>query len=279
MLCGGAVMSECGGDRAGGVSSSGRPNQPIRGVVEWQVVPRLVSAHAVAGSNGESAWIRSEDVEFFTRCSIERDALALLDFLESLRRVGASHESLLLDVVAPAARSLGLQWEQDSCDFAAVTVGVGRMQQAMRMLAPDRLVPPLDSAFTQRRAWLSVGPGEQHTLAVGILGHCLRGAGWQVDGPGAVNDADRPVRALSENWYDMVGLSVQCHRFLEDLSRQIARLRDCSCNSDVRIMVGGMPFLSDPGLAAEVGADLTAGDAREAVRAADGLCVDRARQD
>lgn len=264
-------MSELGVNGIGARSGRERQGAPIRGVVEWQVVPRLVKAHGVTGSAAESARIRSDDVEFFVRCSLERDALALLDFLESLRRAGASHETLLLDVIAPAARALGVQWEQDDCDFTAVTVGVGRMQQAMRMLAPDTLVTPLDSGVARRRAWLSVGPGEQHTLAVGILGHCLRGAGWQVDGPGAADAVRHAQRALSEHWYDMVGFSVQCHRFLEDLSQQIARLRDCSRNSKLRIMVGGMPFLSEPGLAAEVGADLTAGDAREAVRAADGL--------
>lgn len=272
-------MSDLGGDDTGGGSRPAWQGAPVRGMVEWEVVPRLASAHGVQAPTGEAGWIRSEDVEFVTRCSVERDALALHDFLESLRRAGASHETLLLDVIAPAARALGVQWEQDSCDFAAVTVGVGRMQQAMRMLTPDSLVPHLEGAVTPRRAWLSVGPGEQHTLAVGILSHCLRGAGWQVDGPGAADTSGHPVRALSEHWYDLVGLSVQCHRFLEDLSRQIERLRDCSRNENLRIMVGGMPFLSDPGLAAEVGADLTAGNAREAVRAADGLVVDRCKQD
>ncbi|MFZ8983388.1 MAG: cobalamin B12-binding domain-containing protein [Steroidobacteraceae bacterium] len=273
-------MTDCGGDVIGGSSRRAVQSPSVQGMVEWEVVPRLAAARGVRSPNGNaSSWIRREDVEYFTRCSVERDALALHGFLESLRQAGASHETLLLEVVAPAARALGVQWEQDSCDFAAVTVGVGRMQQAMRMLTPDSPVPSLEGAVAARRAWLSVGPGEQHTLAVGILGHCLRGAGWQVDGPGAADTANQPVRAVSEHWYDLVGLSVQCHRFLEDLSRQIERLRSCSCNENLRIMVGGMPFLSDPGLATEVGADLTASDAREAVRAADALDVGCAKQD
>ncbi len=272
-------MSEFGGDGIGGSSGPAWNGPHVHGIVEWEVVPRLATAHGVRSPTADAAWIRREDVEFFTRCAVERDALALHDFLESLRLAGASHQTLLLEVIAPAARALGVQWEQDSCDFAAVTVGVGRMQQAMRMLTPDSLVPSLEGVVAPRRAWLSVGPGEQHTLAVGILSHCLRGAGWQVDGPGAADTASQPLRALSEHWYDMVGLSVQCHRFLEDLSRQIERLRDCSRNENLSIMVGGMPFLSDPGLAAEVGADLTAIDAREAVCAADELAVNRAKQD
>lgn len=272
-------MNDVGGDGTGGSTHLAWQGTPVRGVVEWEVVPRLASAHGVRTPTGEAAWIRSEDVEFFTRCSVERDALALLDYLESLRQAGASHETLLMDVIAPAARALGVQWEQDSCDFTAVTVGVGRMQQAMRMLTPDSEGPHLAGAVTPRRAWLSVGPGEQHTLAVSILSHCLRGSGWQVDGPDAADVAGHPVRAISEHWYDMVGLSVQCHRFLEDLSRQIERLRSCSRNENLRIMVGGMPFLSDPGLVAEVGADLTAANAREAVRVADGWLIDRIKQD
>jgi hypothetical protein len=37
-------------------------------------------------------------------------------------------ETVLLDLLVPAARYLGTLWEEDLCDFLAVTEGLGRLQ-------------------------------------------------------------------------------------------------------------------------------------------------------
>ena len=58
-------------------------------------------------------------------------------YVEALRAQGVSLESLYLDLLAGAARRLGEWWASDLCDFADVTVGVGRLQQILRELSPE----------------------------------------------------------------------------------------------------------------------------------------------
>ena len=60
-------------------------------------------------------------------------------------------------------------------------------------------------------------------------------------------------------------------KWLKPLPGVIASLRSASRNPLVRVIVGGRVFTDRPERVAEVGADETAEDARQAVRSADQL--------
>ena len=106
-----------------------------------QIIPRLLQAHihgdsAADGTPNYSAQtgrpISSADVKDLVRMVLLPDDHAARASVEAMRLRGIPVETLFIDLLALAARHLGELWEEDLCNFADVTVGVGRLQQAMR---------------------------------------------------------------------------------------------------------------------------------------------------
>lgn len=110
-------------------------------------------------------------------------------------------------------------------------------------------------------------PEEQHSFGLSMVAEFFRREGWDV--VGVVGGAsDDPAARVRKEWADVVGFSIGSEIRLEWLRQRIAEVRAASRNPDVIIMVGGPIFIINPGWVADVGADSTAMDARDAPRAA-----------
>lgn len=244
-------------------------------IIECDIVPRLMLAHRTLEERsdpvqgGVEARLAADEVAEFGRLLLERDIHVVSAYVESLRARGVTADNLLLGLVAPTARWLGMLWEEDLCDFTQVTVGLGRLQQVLRQLSPP-VDPPADLREYGKRALLVAAPGEQHTLGILMVADFFRRAGWDVvGGPQAANaDLAGLVRG---NWYAVVGLSLACERHLEALAASIRSIRRASRNAAIGILVGGPLFTAKPQLVAEVGADDTGVDGRQAAERADHL--------
>jgi methanogenic corrinoid protein MtbC1 len=160
-------------------------------------------------------------------------------------------------------------WEEDLCDFTEVTLGVTRLNNMMRLIcaAFDEVPQP---ALGAPSALLLQAPGEQHGLGLSMVVHFFRRAGWNVRAE-PQSEAEGLIDLVGHTWFDMIGISVSCSNRLDRLAACIAGLREASCNPSIVIMVGGPPFIEDPLLAATMGADSTAADARLAVETAHSL--------
>jgi MerR family transcriptional regulator, light-induced transcriptional regulator len=198
------------------------------------------------------------------------------EMIAGLRIRGVSVESIYLDLLAPAARELGRRWEEDLTSFSDVTVAIGRLQRLMRGLSPgfgSEVEAPADG----RRILLIPAPGEQHTFGLSIVAEFFRRAGWEVVGADGKEGLDTATLVRKE-WYDVVGISVGVEARLDWLKSGIAALRGASRNRAVGVLVGGPVFSLYPERAAEVGADATAPDGRQAPDVAEGLLGSRARR-
>ncbi len=82
------------------------------------------------------------------------------------------------------------------------------------------------------------------------------------------------VDVVTAERFDLIGFSMANECWLDPLPPLISRLRLASKNRDVRVIVGGRAFSRNPERVAQVGADDTAEDAREAVRTAARLFSD-----
>jgi methanogenic corrinoid protein MtbC1 len=107
-------------------------------------------------------------------------------------------------------------------------------------------------------------PGSDHTLGPLIVSEFLQAAGWQV------RLVQRPrvaelLRRIHDDWTDLLAISIQLDSEVTAATTLIARLRRTSINTNVKVMVGGSRMLANPGLAALIGADFMATDARDAV--------------
>ena len=92
----------------------------------------------------------------------------------------------------------------------------------------------------------------------------FRRAGWLLHGRRLDTKTDLR-EAVRTKHFDVVGFSLSCEVFIDELKAAIKIARKHSKNRSVGIMVGGQLFNERPELVAEVGADATAADGREAV--------------
>ncbi|MEO8038468.1 MAG: cobalamin B12-binding domain-containing protein [Betaproteobacteria bacterium] len=249
--------------------------------IETEIIPRLMLAHtpqracpSVPEVDGTGPGV--ETVHEFTRLVVEQDGEVAAAYVEALRAQGTPLEAIYLKLITPTAHRLGELWEADLCDFTEVTVGLWRLQQVLRGLsAAFRDEQP--QASTGRRILLVPSPGEQHILGLIIVGDYFRREGWDVWGEPPATSDDLPDIVRHE-WFDVVGLSVGCEVHVDKLAAEIRAIRHASCNQDVAIMVGGPLFIKYPELVAQVGADASARDGREAVQQAASLTEPGARR-
>ena len=192
-------------------------------------------------------------------------------YLLALRQQGVPVENLLLGLVTQAARSLGEMWEDDTCSFSDVTLGVLRLGHAVRALEE-----PMAAAQGAPSVMLAPIPAESHGLGLAILAQIFRRAGWRTHEPRARSISELAACVAREH-VDIVGLSVACDDHLGSLGAGITSLRQASRNQHLFVLVGGAPFVLNPHLAEIVGADATATDASHAVLQAQRLLAQAAR--
>lgn len=254
--------------------------QSISKLIEGEIIPRLLVAHAtdapvlpiVEGADG----ITAEDVEAFAPLSLRVEAAELLDQVEAMLNRGISVEVVMLDLLAPTARLLGQYWEEDRCDFVEVTMGLWRLQEIVHEIS-TRTSAGRQAAAGGRRVLISSMPGDPHSFGAVLLDEMFARNGWVTDRLGDTSLPEMLAR-VCEEWFDLVGLTVghDCH--IGALPSAIAALRKVSRNPRLRVMVGGPTFVHNVDLAAQVGADGTAPDAKLAVALAGELVAAQERE-
>ncbi|WP_293367984.1 cobalamin-dependent protein [Nevskia sp.] len=250
---------------------------PLIRTIESEIIPRLLLAHKGAaearGEHDARGEIPSpEHVLEFAGLVLTQDASAAARYMEAMVDQGFLLETLYLELLAPAARHLGALWEQDLCDFVDVTVALGRVQHVIREFSPVFRDNALAPKAKVRRILLTPAPGEQHSMGLMMVKEFFLRGGWEVVGGPGVPVGEVGAQ-LAEQWFDCVGVSAGGDCRLEGLATWIASLRAVSRNRSVSIMLGGPCFIAHPELAALLGADATAADARTAVRQAEILAA------
>ena len=239
--------------------------------IEGEIVPRLVLARmAGATTAAAKAPVRGPDVadvREFVRLLLNHDVGVAAAYVEMVRQRGASLEGVCLYLLAPAARELGLLWEEDECDFMQVTVGLCRLHHLLRELSPE-FRPEKSERKVDRNILLAPVPGDQHTFGLTLVAQFLRRAGWEVWHEYPTKSAE-VLELVRANWFSVVGLSVGTETRLDDVATIIRAIRHASRNRAVGIMVGGPVLVARPELAGLVGADATAIDGPAAVLCAD----------
>jgi methanogenic corrinoid protein MtbC1 len=273
-----------GGGWGSGVAQSGKQEvarecdgRMVRLVrtIESEIVPRLVLARRASVTPEVAKTVDCKapdaaDVKELVRLLLAHDTGVASAYVDTVRHRGATMELICLQLLAPAARELGLMWEEDECDFMQVTVGLCRLHQLLRELGSefrsDGAVPTVD-----RRILLAPIPGDQHTFGIALVAQFLCRAGWDVwhEFPSADTDI---LDVLRQNWFAVVGLSVGSETRLDDVTDIIGKIRRTSRNRSVGVLVGGPILVAKPEIAALVGADATAADGQEAVERAEQMC-------
>jgi len=245
--------------------------------LEAEVIPRLVEAHRLASESisvtAGCASPTTADVEAFVQLSLGTNESAAIQFVDERLEQGLPVEAVCLELLAPAATRLGVMWEDDLCDFNAVTLGVGRLQKVLYKLSPAFVSEAGFPANAHRIALVSA-PGEQHTFGLSMVAEFFLHAGWDVMvGHGGARD--EAVDLARQQWLDVIGFSVGSESRLDWLASCIKDVRAASCNPSIGVLVGGPLFTLNPEYASLVGADATSSDAKQAPLVAAGIVAAR----
>ena len=256
------------------------PNSEMSRMIERELMPRLLRADVAAAlaltpSGSQASAVSRADLETFLSHVLGDSEDEAIRFAAALTDRGVPTEAIYLDLLAPTATALGELWSADTCDFVEVTVALGRLQRVLRQMSRVFIAPAPATGDPIGRVLLSCIPGEQHTLGLFMVAEFMIRAGWGVSVGPPVAEADL-LNLLRDEWFDVVGFSVTCDSRLAHLQREIRKVRACSRNSKVAIIVGGRVFNDRPELVGRIGADACAADARSAPEHACRL-IERAR--
>ncbi|MDX2288131.1 MAG: cobalamin B12-binding domain-containing protein [Hyphomicrobiaceae bacterium] len=246
----------------------------IKCLIEAEIIPRLLIAHATHATNGAAmpdimTSGLQDAAERIATVAVANDLAAAAAVVQSLIDRGHPVDRIFVDVLAPAARQLGTMWESDEVNFVDVTVALTRLQQLVRRFSPPREMPR-HTPHSVRRLLLAPTPGEQHTFGLMLVEDTFRRAGWDVAGGIAMDGLD-VEEILHAQAFDVVGFSLASERLLDRLASTIERVRTTSNARDLKVIVGGRMFSEDRSAYSLVGADASASDAHEALRIAESL--------
>ena len=234
--------------------------------MELDLIPRLL-AHARGlppdADHPPLGWteITEADVDQFVIACLSHDEERCPAIVTAFIESGAPLERICLDLLTPAARKLGTQWEDDTVDFLEVTLGLGRMQRVVRDLG-RRVAAETPMSEDAGQAFLCGMPEEQHSLGLAMVAEFFVADGWGVT-VGPPLGVDDVLHEVGAHWYDVIGLSAGVTERIPRITEVIRRIREASLNADLAVLVGGRPFLNDPELIAKVGADASAPDAAQ----------------
>ncbi len=243
--------------------------------LETELIPRLVRQHRTPQSNDAEARVQAIEVQQMVRALIDDDHARIETLVQQLRQRGVRVDTIFLDLLTPAARELGVLWEEDRVDFATVTVGLGRLQRLLRQLSPD-FGTEVQHPHHGRRVLLTQPDNEQHMFGLSMVAEFFRRDGWDVLG-GVAGVGIDATAWTKRDWFDVVGFSIGSELGLPWLRDTIAAVRRVSRNPALVVLVGGPIFSLHPQWATDVGADATT-DGRSAPAIAETIVVSRVHE-
>jgi methanogenic corrinoid protein MtbC1 len=182
------------------------------------------------------------------------------------RAAGHSIEALYLEVLQAALREVGRLWQMNEMTVAQEHLATVITQGAMARLYEDIFRQQESAAATKRPLLVGAcAPRERHEIGLRMLCDLLELDGWDTVYLGASVPDEALVVMLQERRPEVLALSASTTPQITDLEATIRRVR-AELETPPFIIVGGRAFLDDPALAARIGADGVAPDAREAVR-------------
>lgn len=258
--------------RASAHNDRAAQSDQINTVIESEIIPRLLMAHA--GSDMHTPGNRQRDispdeVRRFAMLPLRLEAANLLAEVDGFITSGASVETICLDLLAPAARRLGEMWEADECDFLDVTMGLWRLQEVMREVSA-RVPVDLSETALPHSALFSPMPGDHHNFGTLMIEEVFARGGWRSE---ALIKPERRelLDRLARQPFDVLGLTLSRDCPSAALGNLIKAVRNVSANPHIFVLVGGRMINQNPDIAKEVGADGTAADALGALEFANAL--------
>jgi methanogenic corrinoid protein MtbC1 len=192
------------------------------------------------------------------------DRHAAFQTLDAALDAGADIHAIYLEVVQPSLREIGRLWQDNVISVAEEHLATAITESAMGRVF-ERVFVWRDGRAPRLLA--ACADQERHQLGLRMLCDLLEMDGWETIYLGASMPIESLVELVRARRPDVVAISATLATHVSRVREAIRSIRAAQLELQPVIAVGGRAFMSDPSLAPRVGADLTASDAREAVRA------------
>jgi methanogenic corrinoid protein MtbC1 len=194
------------------------------------------------------------------------DRRAAFRSLDDALDAGLDLNALYVEVVQPSRREIGRLWQENELTVAEEHLATAITESAMSrafervFVWRDQRTPRLIAACADE---------ERHQMGLRMLCDLLELEGWETIYLGASVPIESLTELVATREPDAIALSATIAPHIPRIRAAIAAIRATNVARQPVIAVGGRAFLNDPSLAKRVGADLTAADAGQAVRALD----------
>lgn len=174
---------------------------------------------------------------------------------------GLPMERIYLQIIQPSLREMGRRWELNQISPARDLIFASGALQLL-----TEVNPLLQGSTTRENMMVACAvEGEEHEIGIRMVCDFYRMKNWYVHYAGT-NVPVRDVVAFTvESRADVLALSVSTLRNLGACAAIVAELRRLESGWRTKVLVGGHPFNTSPGLWRKVGADGFAVDAHGAV--------------
>ncbi len=236
------------------------------------VRPTLQQGLAVLGrSSAEppSPLLDSSFPEFalaVTDLLVAGDREAVLGLVREVLDEGMELADLYLEVLQPSLREVGRRWQLRHITVAEEHLATAGAQYLLSTLYPQVFGESFGNRG--RRLLATCVGGNMHELGIRMVADLFALDGWTTDYLGASVPTRDVVDFAVKRKADVVAISATMIDHLPEVEELIQMLRK---QTNAVILVGGRPFLTSPELAAALGADGTALDARDAIVVANNL--------
>jgi methanogenic corrinoid protein MtbC1 len=172
-----------------------------------------------------------------------------------------SIRDIYLHVFQPVQREVGRLWQQNQVSVAQEHYCTAATQLIMSQLYPKIF----STAKTGRRLVATCVGGELHEIGVRMVADFFEMEGWDTYYLGANTPAESILQTITEQSADVLAISATLMFHVSKVSALIQQVREIYNQETLKILVGGYPFNTAPGLWRQVGADSYAADAQQAI--------------
>jgi MerR family transcriptional regulator, light-induced transcriptional regulator len=240
----------------------------ILSIVESQIIPGLLNSERIRRPHlslvsSSHAKPSQQEIEVFIDLCVSESSKDAQFFVDDFLDTGLSTEDIFLELLTPAAQYLGSQWDDDRMDFSQVNLGLVRLHSIANEI---RFTSKSDqfSKAKVRRVLIASAPASMHMLGTTIVADFFRKEDWQVV-VAISSSANELVQTVSNEWFDVLGLSLSIDQQLTGLADLIDQFKSLSLNPRIVVLLGGPIFAVKKLDANDFGANGICDNAKHAV--------------
>ncbi|QEG41684.1 cobalamin B12-binding domain-containing protein [Roseimaritima ulvae] len=216
--------------------------------------PLIVASHL----DGDSSVTRLA-VDYL-QLLLQGDRMAAVGLVTNAVDEGLSIKSVYLDIFQPVQYEVGRLWH-----LGQVSVAQEHYCTAVTQWVMSRLYPMVFTEHrSDKRLVAACVSGDLHEIGLRMVTDLLELEGWDTCYLGASAPPAGIIETVAKQRSQVLALSATMGFHLGPLTQTIELLRRDPALANVKVIVGGRPFLVEPSLYQAIGADAMATNAEEA---------------